>query len=531
MDETLMYAICAITAGLLEYPRYAPEAAASWATKVEDTIWQNIEHPTVPRIQALLLVVNYRIHMGNFQRGFMLFSIASRAATALRLNYERTDVPPIAQEIRRRLMWSLTLTDGHLSIGLPEAEACSPEAVQMKMPCPEEVFNADTSDGDQVTPGLDGVAENGLLPRLIEQYRIRRDLARLKRELQIAQQPVMSLESMINSFIATLERMPLPRYSTAELQRYSRSRWMSRYVMFHLGWHQCHCDAYRLFLRGYPEAAPSVVLASVSENYIADAVAICLHHAKEIIRILQDVADLTPTLRISCTEPSICGYHASRLVLYISRSDQNPPDTDNTPESSLESAQSTVAILKSMHSSSAIGQLIVIDLQRIIQSTVSGQDHTTSRDSSDLDIDTTSRQPRYARVAKRYQGLGAHSILKNARFLDDSAQAAERSVNPASRHKATSVMNEGLQSPSNQQQEGLGNPWRQQVQPWGSMPDLDQPSFVGSGFEASPGEQLTTIPDGTFDYALFGSDPWFSWSQGNGYDLDNGIVHPENDFF
>ncbi|KAH7363398.1 hypothetical protein B0T11DRAFT_318829 [Plectosphaerella cucumerina] len=122
IDEALIYSICALSALLLGYSKYHPVATATWATRVENMIWASLEQPTIFKIQALALVIQYRIITGNFQRGFLVFSLAARSATALRLSYERTDLSPLAQEIRRRLMWSLVMLDGHFAIGLSECE-------------------------------------------------------------------------------------------------------------------------------------------------------------------------------------------------------------------------------------------------------------------------------------------------------------------------------------------------------------------------------------------------------------------------
>lgn len=47
------------------------------------------------------------------------------------------------------------------------------------------------------------------------------------------------------------------------------------------------------------------------------------------------------------------------------------------------------------------------------------------RDSSDPDDDNTSHQPRFAVTVQRHKILGVHSVLRRARFVDDSADSAE----------------------------------------------------------------------------------------------------------
>jgi hypothetical protein len=54
----------------------------------EHIIWSNLEKPTIPRLQALLLSISHYMQVGRFQRAFMLAAVASRFAVAMRLNHE-----------------------------------------------------------------------------------------------------------------------------------------------------------------------------------------------------------------------------------------------------------------------------------------------------------------------------------------------------------------------------------------------------------------------------------------------------------
>lgn len=431
MDEALVSAICAVSALLLGHSRYHPVATSAWVAAVETAVWANLEHPTIFKIQALLLVTQYRVLVGDFGRGFMLFSLASRSATALRLIYERTDLSPLAQEIRRRLMWSLVTMDIGFATGLPECEVCPVETVCLRLPGPEEAFTADydpETDPTTLDPGLDGVAEGGLLAAYIQLAKVQRDLMRLRRELQTMTQPTLLLVPAIDGIAASLDQI-LPRpYSAAEPRRYARSRWLARYLAVCLTWHQCHCDAYRLLLSGYKEAAPDVVVHGIPLTYVATAVASCLDHARAIIAILHEANALSPRLRVTPPHMAICGYHAARLVLFISSSPQNPPDVGITEADALTQARSVLDIIRQQEPGAAMDRVIVKVLGRIASPAAADQPEHSRDSSGDLDDDGGSRrQLRYARVAKQRQGLGVHSVLRNARFLDDSAVAAQRS--------------------------------------------------------------------------------------------------------
>ncbi|RSL53988.1 hypothetical protein CEP54_010137 [Fusarium duplospermum] len=485
-----------------QHERAAPIFSYCLYGTVENGIWANLEHPTIFKIQALALVVQYHIVTGNFQRGFLLFSLTAPSATALRLTYERTDLSPLAQEIRRRLMWSLVTMDGHFAVGLPECELCPYDTVHLRLPRLEEVFNADhISDTDpRASLDLDGV-----------------------RELDNSTQPTLRIDMIVDEFVNALQQIPSQRYSTAELQRYSRSRWVSRYLAVHVAWHQCHCDAYRLFLAGYKESAPATIIASVPENYVANAVASCLQHARAIISILHDASTLNPRFQVACIGLAICSYHASRLLLFISRSSQNPPHTGIAVSDSLEQTNSSLGIMRQLYSTSAIPQLLIKELEGVIQSVITGQEQG-SGDSSDLDEETGQRQPRYARVAKRRQALGSHSILRRARFLDDSAHAAQRSIGPNQDHVASWA---GVsQQPPSQTPGSLGLQWQQSV---GEPATSGAPS-TGYELVPNPGETMTVLPQGMFDNTFFGPDFWAFWQQDE-MGMDDPALQTDGNYF
>ncbi|RSL87074.1 hypothetical protein CEP52_015625 [Fusarium oligoseptatum] len=226
------------------------------------------------------------------------------------------------------------------------------------------------------------------------------------------------------------------------------------------------------------------MIASVPENYVANAVASCLQHARAIISILHDASNLNPRLQVACIDLAICGYHASRLLLFISRSSQNPPHTGIAVSDALEQTDSTLRIMRQLHSTSAIAQLLIKELEGVIHA----------------NLDMLASQ-------KRRQALGSHSILRRARFLDDSAHAAQRSVGPNQDHTANWA---GVShQPPSQTPGSLGLQWQQSV---GEPVTSGVPS---TGYELipNPGETMTELPQGMFDTTFFGPDFWAFWQQ------------------
>lgn len=140
LDESLRLAICAITALKLQYKKYDSSTITCWIQKAEELILDQLDRPSAFHLQALLLVIHYRIEAGDFRRGFMLAGLASRSAFALRLNYEHSKLSFPAQEVRRRVFWSLFLLDHFFCIGLREFELCPSDIIHLQLPCREERF-------------------------------------------------------------------------------------------------------------------------------------------------------------------------------------------------------------------------------------------------------------------------------------------------------------------------------------------------------------------------------------------------------
>ncbi|KAK7978743.1 hypothetical protein PG988_006233 [Apiospora saccharicola] len=423
MDEALLLALCAYTASILKYPRYYPSHSASWVQKAEDLLWSSMESPTVFRTQALLLAVLCRVETGNFRRGYMLLSMASRSASAMRLQYERLDLDHHSQEVRRRLTWSIMLIDNYFSVGLPESGTCPPDFIYLKMPCPEEDFHGDGTAGP-APASLDGVSEGGLLQLYIRLSIIRRDILRLTRNLSLQANVMPQITGLVEGMLKSLKLAEPPLYSVEGLQRYAKSRWFVRYTAVQIGWHQSHCDIYRIFLSGYREAAPDDVIRACPSHYVAQAAISCSRHARAVIDIIHAVRDLRLPLVFPPRDICIGGYHASRLLLFLSRSELIPPDQNMTPQTATKLAKETLAILQPLFGSSAMLGKTVQELDRIISAHVSGAP-VYPGEVSERDSERTQggSRPRYATTIQMHTSLGVHSAFRQAQFHEDDEDA------------------------------------------------------------------------------------------------------------
>ncbi|RYO80119.1 hypothetical protein DL766_001561 [Monosporascus sp. MC13-8B] len=264
INEPLRLAICALTALQLRRSSLCHDL---WVQQAEQVILQQIGRPSIFHLQALLLIIRYRIESGEFPTAFMLAALAARAAVALRLNYERSELLHVAQEARRRLFWSLYLLDDFFCVGLREFELCPEETIHMQLPCDDDLFEAGQ------------FSETGFL--------------RFIRRVGLGEEPSSSIGASIRQFEGRLQYIKASlrqtdQYSVASLAASPRQ---AQYIMVHMSWHQCHCDLYRIFMDGYSEAAPSPVLAHIHPNERADMQQRCLEHAEGIVRILTDFAN------------------------------------------------------------------------------------------------------------------------------------------------------------------------------------------------------------------------------------------------
>lgn len=433
LDEALLLALCAYTASVLRYPRYYPAHSAAWVQKAEDLLWGSMESPTVFRTQALLLAVLCRVETGNFKRGYMLLAMASRSASAMRLQYERLDLDHHSQEVRRRLTWSIMLIDNYFSVGLPESGTCPPDFIYLKMPCPEEDFHGDGAPGT-APASLDGVSEGGLLQLYIRLSIIRRDILRLTRNLSLQANVMPQIIGLVEGMLKSLQSAEPPPYSTEELQRYASSRWFVRYTAVQIGWHQSHCDIYRTFLSGYREAAPDDVIRACAPDYVAQAAAACLRHARAVIDIIHAVHSLRLPLVFPPRDICIGGYHASRLLLFLSGSALIPEAQNIAAPRAIRLARETLAILTPLFGSSAMLEKTVRELGRIVAAHVAGAPVYPGAASAQDPGGARGGRPRYAMTIQMHTSLGVHSAFRQAQFHEDDEDARGTGTGPNNTH-------------------------------------------------------------------------------------------------
>ncbi|OJJ07273.1 hypothetical protein ASPVEDRAFT_155152 [Aspergillus versicolor CBS 583.65] len=397
LDPSLALVLAAVTNVYLSPDQSLLQECKSWVRRVETEIWEHLHEPSIIRVQTLVLIVLYHIQTGEFSRAYMLAGMAARSATALRLNYERPELGFVAQETRRRVLWALTSVDGIFSVGLPEYETMPYAIVYQRLPCSEEEYS-----------GLREPQHPNLLAACFQVSKIQRDVMRLTRQLAISDKPLVELPGLVQEIQNDLWRLHSDLELTADFSisattqplNMKESRWFARYLMASLSWHQVHCDLYRIFLPGYAEAVPTVIMDATDVNFRHQAAEMCRIHVQLIFKILGGVlkADV-PLLPLYV---AVCTYQAARLTLFL-------PSlrSEITTESAIASATTALGILYKFFSATPWAQDIIADLERLVQCAPGvGNSQSVHSDS----VHDSARL--------RHGQLAVHSLIRQANFVD-----------------------------------------------------------------------------------------------------------------
>ncbi|KAJ6009103.1 hypothetical protein N7499_000943 [Penicillium canescens] len=389
LDQCLALAIVAIAKILLSPKSQPLNESVSLTKKAETIILDHLERPSTVKLQALILIIHYHIQTGRFSRAYMLTGLAARAATALRLNYERPELSFIAQETRRRVLWALTAIDGD------PGHAATPRLAHL---------------------GKDSTSPISLLGVCIRLSKIQKDIMRLTRQLALSEQPLVHLSGLIQEIQKDLWRVQADVElsfgyqitSSTHLIAIQNNRWFTRYLQISITWHQSHCDLYRLFLPGYPEAAPKIIIGAMDISIREHAVRQCHEHVERINQILSDLQNLPPTLLLPHSI-AICAYHATRLTLFLLSS----PDV-NVPlemRDAITKAHTAAAVTETYFSSSPSTKQIVLDLQRL--------EHAVNIEPESIYRELCGPSPPFDQGFHRHGHLAIHSLVRQANFVDD----------------------------------------------------------------------------------------------------------------
>lgn len=377
MDRPLLLSLIGITSLLtdLGHGHGAREYGSRCVAVAEKLILRELDRPTVLKIQALVLIIKHRIFCRRFSDAFMLTGLASRFAAALRLNHENPRLCFLAQESRRRLMWSLFMIDIGMAAGHPDFTlwAHRPGMIDLKLPCNERNFEYDLPE---VTEALapPPPLPDGSLPPLTDnvgflalhiriQWIRSRILAFTKqfvnqsiRQMDLAGLPqkMQELRADLDAFEA---RLPVAfRWNAANLRLRAYHPRLCVFLMTHLWWRQCHCDLYRMVLVGRRESLSKKAIAMLDPDFVRTCQVQCWEHAKSMADMLALVTQFEKGVPVSDLDLPVCVYQCANTMYYTLAATPDLPGV--SPASVADMASTCLRVVKQTATGPAVTAIV-----------------------------------------------------------------------------------------------------------------------------------------------------------------------------
>jgi hypothetical protein len=128
--------------------RSQTEASNAYAAHARQILQQDLETPSISRVQALLMLTGHDWGAGNGRRAWIYLGMAIRLVEVMDLTREtgvpRNRVPTreefIQAEVRRRTAWTCFLMDSLLSGGKGRKRSLTAADMSIQLPCERENF-------------------------------------------------------------------------------------------------------------------------------------------------------------------------------------------------------------------------------------------------------------------------------------------------------------------------------------------------------------------------------------------------------
>lgn len=379
MDRPLLLSLIGITSLLtdLGHGHGAREYGSRCVAVAERLILRELDRPTVLKIQALVLIIKHRIFCRRFSDAFMLTGLASRFAAALRLNHENPRLCFLAQESRRRLMWSLFMIDIGMAAGHPDFTlwAHRPGLIDLKLPCNERNFEYDLPEvTESLAPppplpdgSLPPLTDNvGFLALHIRIQWIRSRILAFTKEFvnhSIRQMDLAGLPRKMQELRADLDafeaRLPVAfRWNAANLRLRAYHPRLCVFLMTHLWWRQCHCDLYRMVLVGRRESLPKKAIAMLDPDFVRRCQVQCWEHAKAMADMLALVTQFEKGVPVSDLDLPVCVYQCANTLHYTLAATPDMPDVSPAIVSELSNV--CLKVVKQTASGPAVTAIVSI---------------------------------------------------------------------------------------------------------------------------------------------------------------------------
>ena len=251
-------------------------------------------------------------------------------------------------------------------------------------------------------------------------------------QVQHVRGQIKELQELMQGFAFSLPASFI--FSKYNLQLRAYSHQLPRFLMVHIWWHQCHCDLYRLFLKGHRLALPSDAINLFDTEFVSHCQERCLEHAISIVDILSTLLHLDVDLPLMDLDMATCIYHAARILYHTYRT-QNAK-FGLTEELVHDKAQICMSVLEKLPSGSPMTELYVgflyshslNDTENSIQKTdlqnLMDPQKTQTAPSSRSTSPAISEFEAQPSTARPHNLLFRHAFLRSSRFVDDSEALA-----------------------------------------------------------------------------------------------------------
>lgn len=352
VEKALLLALVGITCYLTDMGPGMRDYGDKCIDDAEGLIFTEYNRPTTIKVQALFLIIKYRVLSKKSPNAFMLLSIASRYASALRLNHEAPNLCFLAQESRRRLMWALYCVDSSISGGYRDYTLWTADRIHVGLPCNERNFEFDLPQATEKLihqPSTPQVEDIGSLALYVRIQHLRRRIMEFTRRVVLSrslklddvQAGVWSFQKDLADFASHLPSSFQFSESSLRLRAYSPR--ICVFIMIHVWWRQCHCDLYRVALVGMREALPRSAIVSLDEGFVGHCQQQCVEHALAMASIFSSMQKLNAK-PVADLDLAVCAYQCARILTYAYHT--NPRKFELTVETVIEQATVCLQAIK-----------------------------------------------------------------------------------------------------------------------------------------------------------------------------------------
>ncbi|KAI1015989.1 hypothetical protein LB504_009242 [Fusarium proliferatum] len=323
LEKTLLKAICASALRLA--PTYHSESspAHNWIKQVQHELVNQMGDMSVPKLQALMLVIKFLFSMRFTGDVWVLLSIASRVAFTKRLNYERPAIDPVKQECLRRLMWSIYSVDKIFSGGIEDLTVCPTQRMHIRLPCSHHNFQLGSRSK---APFLRSKNENdtdlNVLAYLMRLYDIRDRVLRYTRQVilsgaspYLSRGQLRSLDLELTSFEESLpDELQL---TDNRLMIMCHSEEARTYTTIHTILFSSRCDLHRFLIPGIREAVSPEAVGQTPREYIDYCQQQCLQTALKYIDMWSKVRQMETSSRVGTPTFAVVTYQFVKMVDHL----------------------------------------------------------------------------------------------------------------------------------------------------------------------------------------------------------------------